>query len=174
VDGGTTILTSPPLDFSSEYGRISYARWYSNSVGSDPHNDVMLVYVTNGSQEALVETVGPVDQATGGWFTHSFVVQDFVAPNAKVRVRFEVSDLLAGSVVEAAVDAFEVTAYQCATQLRSYPDASPSNPDCPILFSLKEVDNPGVTSSRLEGEGSISGLPGRPLQSGASVFRRDR
>jgi len=115
VDGGYTYLDSPVFDLTNREGKISYARWYSNSYGADPFNDVMRVYISNdgGTSWNVVETVGPDQQASGGWFFHSFLVSDFTVPTDQMRVRFEVSDLGNGSVVEAGVDAFRVMSYVC-------------------------------------------------------------
>ena len=115
VDDGTTILTSPVFDLSAGNAQIHYARWYSNNYGADPYNDVFEVYISNdnGSNWALVETVGPVEQASGGWYEHTFWASDFVTPTSQIRMRFDASDLSSGSVIEAAVDAFSITTYEC-------------------------------------------------------------
>jgi thermolysin len=114
VDGGTTILTSPIFDLTGE-ARIHYARWYSNNFGNAPYSDIFEVYLSNdsGATWTLVEQVGPIQQASGGWYEHSFWVSDLVTPGPGMQMRFEASDLGDGSVVEAAVDAFSVTQYQC-------------------------------------------------------------
>lgn len=116
VDNGTTHLISPAIDLSGRDASISYARWYSNTEGDDPNNDIFVVAVSNddGANWVTAEIVGPAgEQAGGGWFTHSFRVGEFVEPSAKVRVRFSASDLNAGSVVEAGLDAFEVFEFGC-------------------------------------------------------------
>ena len=146
VDGGTTYLTSPAFDLSEGVPVVSYARWYSNSFGSSPNSDYFRVYVSNsnGSAWTLVETVGPVVQASGGWYTHSFFVSDFVGPNNQVRVRFEAADLGAGSVVEAGVDAFSIRTYRCQSEADWDNDGILNESDnCPFAYNPLQENNDG-------------------------------
>ncbi len=115
VDGGTTILTSPVFDLSDGNAQIHYARWYSNDFGSTPHSDVFEVYISNnnGGNWVLVETVGPTEEASGGWYEHAFWVSDFITPTTQMRLRFDASDLGDGSVVEAGIDDVNITVYEC-------------------------------------------------------------
>jgi hypothetical protein len=117
VDGGTTTLTSPTIDLSAGDARISYARWYSNSFGDAPNADTMKVWISNdnGASWTLVERVGPAVEANGGWYTHSFWVSSFVTPTATMKLRYDASDLGSGSVVEAAIDAVQVTTFECSS-----------------------------------------------------------
>ena len=115
VDNGTTYLDSPVFDLSGGDARIHYGRWYSNSFGSAPFSDVMRVYISNnnGVNWYMAELIGPIIQASGGWFEHSFWAGDFVPLSSQMRIRFDVGDLGAGSVVEAAVDAVSITGFNC-------------------------------------------------------------
>ncbi len=117
VDGGNTILTSPALDTTGAGDAyISYDRWYNNSAGAAPNEDVFTVQVSpnNGSSWVTVEVVGPSGPGTGGgWISASFRVADYIAPSTTTRVRFIADDAINGSVVEAGVDAFAVTRLEC-------------------------------------------------------------
>jgi hypothetical protein len=47
------------------------------------------------------------------WTARSYLVSDFMAPSATMRVRFVARDLGIGSLVEAGVDDFKVTNIDC-------------------------------------------------------------
>ena len=115
VDGGKTTLFSPVFDLSGTNATIGYYRWYSNTAGASPNADIFEVEITNdGATWVDVETVGPTGPDTsGGWNYHEFDVASLVTPSATVQVRFVASDLDAGSIVEAAVDQFEVFELDC-------------------------------------------------------------
>jgi hypothetical protein len=117
VDHGKTTLFSPAFDLSEAHdATISYMRWYSNHAGANPFNDIFEVDITNdgGQSWVNVETVGPSGpQVMGGWYSHSFIVSEFVEPTSQVQVRFIASDYDPQALVEAAVDKFRLNIIEC-------------------------------------------------------------
>jgi choice-of-anchor B domain-containing protein len=116
IDNGRTTLLASTYDLSA-FGNptVSYWRWYVND-GNGVVDDSFRVDVSSngGTSWVNVETLGPGHaEASGGWFSHSFRVADFVAPTSTVRVRFVAEDLGSGSIVEAALDDFAITDDLC-------------------------------------------------------------
>ena len=118
VDGGTTILTSPPMDASSS-PTLSYYRWYNNgsTCGGFATDDVLNVEFSNDGQTWMnLETIGPGgSEVSGNWFLKEFdltTVPGFV-PSDQFRVRFIVGDLGDGSIVEAGVDGILLSGGYC-------------------------------------------------------------
>jgi len=132
VDGGETTLTTPNFDLSGlTEPRLSYWRWYSNGAGAGPNEDTFSIDISNngGGSWTSVETVGPTGPGTsGGWIFHGFMVSDFVTPTNQVRMRFRASDLINGSIVEAAIDDFRVSDLVCEScDAMSYCTAAPTS-----------------------------------------------
>lgn len=144
VDGGTTMIESPVFDLDGMHGLVSYARWYANDYGHDPHTDVFVVSISNdsGLNWVTAETVGPEVEASGGWYQHSFWVDDFLQPSADMKVRFEASDLVTTAVIEAAVDDFEVLAYGCDTDWDKDGVANAGD-NCPWVYNPDQTDLDG-------------------------------
>ena len=121
IDGGSTTLISPVISCSSG-STVSYWRWFANNCGADANNDTMDIDISydGGSSWSVLEVVGPVNEANGGWYNPSFVLSD--VPNGNIVLRFIANDTGAGSVVEAAVDGIKVERPVC------------ESPECPGDF----------------------------------------
>ena len=128
VDEGSTILISPAMDASDDQSIIEYDFWYSNGsncAGADPANDIMTVEVSddNGLTWSILDTVGPAgNEVNGGWISRQYPLSDLagIQPTAELRLRFNVGDLGAGSIVEAGVDAVRI-GYKYCNELNSCP-----------------------------------------------------
>jgi hypothetical protein len=119
VDSGSTTLTSPVMDAGQPgVPIISYWRWYSNTAGDSPLQDIFVVEVSDdsGANWVTLEIVGPSGtEVSGGWFRESFRIEDFVTPTDQFRIRFTASDTDPQSVVEAAVDGVTLSVLDCST-----------------------------------------------------------
>jgi hypothetical protein len=157
VGYGSTVLTSPVIDVSSEDARVRYARWYDTYNGTQPDQDSLVVLISNdaGMNWTLVETVGPEgEQASGGWYIHEFWVSEYISPTSIMKLRFVASDIGTANRVEAAIDAVLVSWFEC-----DY-----TAPACGDTDSSGEVDIDDV--AYLISFVFTSGLPPNPLDVG--------
>jgi choice-of-anchor B domain-containing protein len=125
VDGGRTTLVSPTFDLSAlQNPVVRYWRWYSNDWRADDvlnpglhvGADTFGISISNndGASWVPVERVGPSGLETlGGWIFHQFRVDEFVSPSAQVKLRFVADDAATGSIVEAALDDFQIVDVDC-------------------------------------------------------------
>jgi hypothetical protein len=117
VDNGKTTLVSKAYDLAGkDNADVSYWRWYSNDTGATPNTDVFRVDASNdgGQSWKSVEIVGPGGPEThAGWFFHEFKLANIVAPTANVKFRFIAEDAGEGSLVEAAIDDFQIQTLLC-------------------------------------------------------------
>jgi hypothetical protein len=118
IDNGTTILTSPTLDATGDDVFVSYYRWYHNTYGGDPANDIFVVEVSDddGGTWTVLEIVGPDGtEVSGGWIYKEFALGDIpgFVRNDQFRIRFAAQDINDGSVVEAGVDGVRIVVREC-------------------------------------------------------------
>ncbi len=107
---GMVILTSPVFDLTT-YGipELHYSRWfYDGALNGNPPNDTMLVKLTNGITTVTLETIINTSAGNGSWINKSWNVASSIAPTANMRLIVQTSDALAASIVEGALDKFEV------------------------------------------------------------------
>lgn len=145
VDGGATMLTSPPLDLSGvTEAVIAFDFWYSNDTGSNPGSDLFLMEISDGGAWVPVAS----SAGTGGVWRHRRVrVAELVTLGPQVRMRFTASDTGGPSVVEAGLDAFRVAACQPAGLLQ--PECAPGTGAAGQEAVLRVAGSPGGPARRV-------------------------
>lgn len=105
VDNGRTTLTTPALDMTGmSEPTVGFRCWYYMNTPGEP--DSMLVEVSNnGTTWVRARTYR---ESHPEWRLEKLRIKDYVVPNSTVRVRFIAQDEGVGTVVEAAIDDFEL------------------------------------------------------------------
>ncbi len=113
VDGGKTTLRSAVYDLTVyERPIVGYRLWYSNTGGDDTL--FVRFSVDGGASWSLLDSLGPGStQATSTWRKYSFDLAALAPLTDQVMFEFEASDLGVASIVEAAVDDFEILDATC-------------------------------------------------------------
>jgi choice-of-anchor B domain-containing protein len=160
VDGGTTILTSPAMDASAGDTTLTYALWYSNNIGVLDDSMNVQLSNNNGGSWTTIDTLGP-DSQGGGWIEYAFnITSIFPNPSNQVRVRFVVSDLGEGSVVEAGVDAVKVVEILCENPVLGCNAADFAEPFGQLNFfdisAFLSAFSAGDSSADINGDGSLN------------------
>jgi hypothetical protein len=117
VDGGRTTLTSPVFDATAGgllSPAISYYRWYSNDQGATPGTDLWRADLSNDGGTNWV-SVESTTRSANRWQRVLFHVADYLTPTNQMRMRFIAEDAGDGSLVEAALDDFQLLAFSPAT-----------------------------------------------------------
>jgi len=162
VDDGSTTLTSPVMDATVGTPIIAYYRWFSNTEGNAPFQDIFVVEVSDdgGSSWVTLETVGPAGpEVDGGWFLKAFLIADFVALTDQFRIRFIASDTDPQSIVEAGVDGVRLTAVLCERSIPGDLDGDGIVGILDLLILLADwgpcPDPPDGCPADLDGDGSV-------------------
>lgn len=156
VDGGTTTLTSPPIDVTGNGATfLRYSRWYSNNTGASPNADSMPIEVSNNNGATWTQ-LELVTENANAWVTRTWRLNDvFPTLGAQFRVRFVARDLGAGSLVEAGVDEVEVFRLRCEPSVVGDLDGDGvvAGFDLSILLSSWDTG-----AADLNGDGTTNGI----------------
>jgi hypothetical protein len=89
---------------------ISYSRWfYDAQLNSNPPNDTMTIFISNGTTTATLEQMVKVIAGNGTWVNKTYKISDFVAPTSTMQVWMQISDAgPGGTIVEGGFDKFFV------------------------------------------------------------------
>ncbi len=147
VDDGETYLTTKEYDVSTMSKPVlRYYRWYSNNAGATPGTDFWTVQISEdgGRNYEFLERTKDSDAS---WKPKVYVLDEIVTLTDKLVVKFTAADNEPGSLVEAAVDDFEILDINAAldvedgaplpaqlTLAQNYPN--PFNPTTSISYTL--------------------------------------
>jgi hypothetical protein len=116
IDGGSTVLTSTTYAVTDPNTEASFAWWYDNTSSNNTEFDDQFIVEASGnsgSTWSTVLTISNGDSKSSGWSVASFRIGDFVTLSSGFQVRITASDADPGSVVEAGIDAFRLSALDC-------------------------------------------------------------
>lgn len=111
IDGGKTTLLSPVFDLSGyNDAYLSYYHWFFNGggFGGSP-NDTLKIKITNGTSTVTLDVVTYLTPGMSTWVNRTFRISEFITPGATMRLIAEAGDTSPGHIVEAGLDAFEIT-----------------------------------------------------------------
>jgi len=105
VDGGRTTLTTPLLNMSGmTEPTIVFRRWYYMNTPGEPDSFQCDISRDGVTWVNMLNT----RLSHPEWHLEKFRVRDYILPGSSVRVRFVAQDQGVGTIVEAAVDDFEL------------------------------------------------------------------
>lgn len=119
VDNGYTVLSSPSFNlvgYTNPY--IKYARWFFNSGGSGLPNDSLKIYINNGTQNYILETVTLSSINNSSWVEKNISLSGVtISSNMKLFVR--TADVSPGNLVEAGFDHFSIIDSLTTTDIKN-------------------------------------------------------
>jgi subtilisin family serine protease len=154
VDDGTTTLTSPVIDATGGV-TVTYNYWLNDVANGElsPEDEFTVDVSTNGGSSWT--NVRTYNTPSASWRSDSIQV----GSTPQLRVRFTVGDLGEQNVVEAALDAFAVTAVDCTDIVPECPadltgDGSIDGAD---LVQLLAAFGTSDAASDITGDGNVDG-----------------
>jgi len=110
VDNGNTMLTSPIFDATIYVNpSIEYARWFVNTGGSGSPNDSMNIYLSNGTDIVLIESVTLSSPGVASWYDSNHLISSFLTVTPTMQVMVDVNDGNPGHILEGGLDHFRIS-----------------------------------------------------------------
>ena len=158
VDSGQVALTSPEFDLSGYMNPgIHFSAFFQNAYGSGTPDDYMRVFISNGTDQAMVLEKTSADTDLGEWVDYEIEVGDFLMPTSTMQFEIIVSDEEANPhLTEGAIDHFYVSELSLADMEEN---------DQQISIIPNPFTNMVVISGMSEGNVEILDLSGRKMLS---------
>ncbi len=141
VDNGSTILTTHVFDLSALSDPVlDYWRWFSNDANGNADDPWVVEVSSNGGATwvAIESTLA----ARASWIQISRRLGDYLTlPLSQFQVRFTASDLTPGSIVEAAIDDFQIFDSGATTGVEE-PDEGPVTAPVALRGNFPNPFNP--------------------------------
>ncbi|HRH99694.1 MAG TPA: choice-of-anchor B family protein [Saprospiraceae bacterium] len=107
VDNGYTILKSPSMDLTNySTAQLNYSTWFTNGGGRSTPNDKMEIWITNGTDSLLLETI---NKSIPSWNSSNIVLTNKIKFTDKMTLYVYIADNDPGHLVEGGFDGFLVT-----------------------------------------------------------------
>lgn len=161
VNNGTTTLTTPLMDLSAHTDpEIRFDLWSVHYRRDSLDTDSLRIDLSNDSGATWTSLLIEAD-GREGWRPMAYRVASYLNPTATMLMRVRVSDLRGLSLVNCAMDNFEVT---------GAPTSAPRSPRADWTIRLTAIPNPAFTTTTIvvgvdipttQGEVSLIDLRGR-------------
>ncbi|HZW09743.1 MAG TPA: zinc-dependent metalloprotease family protein [Phycisphaerales bacterium] len=156
VDGGATVLISPPFDLS-EGGELAYSYWLSGFPGVEiGPGDGLFVDVATDQFGANWTPLRAYTDVALAWRSDAVAVGVEVPASPTVRIRFRAVDAGSDDVVEAGVDAFALSEFACGADgcvADFNGDGAVNTQD---VLAFLNAWNAGDSSADINGDGTIN------------------
>jgi choice-of-anchor B domain-containing protein len=108
VDGGTTQIESPIMDFTtSDTAKIALNTWFFNVEGKNAPNDFMTLRLTNGKDTIVLEKI---ITSSSLWESKKYTVtKNNIAFTNNMRVIVGATDIPSDNLVEAGIDVLKIS-----------------------------------------------------------------
>jgi len=115
VDGGKTTLVTNTFNATGGliHPVLSYWFVFSNNVGDNPSEDPWRVYLSNNNGTTWTPIVATL-QSFNTWTRAAFLIEKIMTPTTTMKMRFVAQDSSNLSLVEAAIDDFQLVGYSPA------------------------------------------------------------
>ncbi|MCK4412848.1 MAG: hypothetical protein KAY32_04830 [Candidatus Eisenbacteria sp.] len=145
VDGGATVLQSPPLDLGGlDDATLRFWLWFANHTGSHPGEDAFVVRGSDDGGQTWVELYRTVE-GMNAWRRVDVALEAGLTLTSELLLRFIAADSLGDSVVEALIDDLEILT---ATKASTSVDGPPPAP-LPAHLHLRVGPNPAQAEARV-------------------------
>ncbi|TAK45488.1 MAG: choice-of-anchor B family protein [Saprospiraceae bacterium] len=160
VDGGATLLASPPMQLRSRYNRpvLTFDTWFYNAAAATPADDSLTILIDNGQRKVVLDA-GTVPHTWEA--SPAYDLAKYISITGEMRVIFRTADTKEfGHILEAGVDNFKVSESMPGelfsvkndlVKIRAFPN--PCHSFCTIDYKVeKDFDELSLIITNVQGQ----------------------